>query len=157
MSGAASEPGLRVLGPKMAAARVVPIKIYDNTSKTSLGGKCSKDIFIAVKICSANYIFCRCWIGTSLGWKQIWAHKTKFWYLLGVFSKFSDGHPRHFHRGVPLSLSPPPPSPSRVRVNQRSGVEPNVNGAFTWMLMLGNICTLISCNTFTQWDRTVAE
>ena len=60
MSGAASEPGLRVLGPKMAAARVVPIKIYDNTSKTSLGGKCSKDIFIAVKICSANYIFCRC-------------------------------------------------------------------------------------------------
>ena len=25
------------------------------------------------------------------------AHKTRFWYLLGVFS---DEHPRHFYRGV---------------------------------------------------------
>ena len=29
------------------------------------------------------------------------AHKTSFWYLLGVFSKFSDEHPRHFYKGVP--------------------------------------------------------
>ena len=31
------------------------------------------------------------------------ALKTRFWYgLLGMFSKFSDEHPRHFYRGVPL-------------------------------------------------------
>ena len=29
------------------------------------------------------------------------AHKTRFWYLLGGLSKFSDEHPRHFYRGVP--------------------------------------------------------
>ena len=27
-------------------------------------------------------------------------HKTRFWYLLGVSSKFSDEHPLHFDRGV---------------------------------------------------------
>ena len=34
------------------------------------------------------------------------AHKTRFWYLLEVFSKFSDEHPHHFYRGVPLPLPP---------------------------------------------------
>ena len=29
------------------------------------------------------------------------AHKTRFWYLLGVLSKFSDEHPRPFYRKVP--------------------------------------------------------
>ena len=29
------------------------------------------------------------------------AHITRLWYLLEVFSKFSDEHPRHFYRGVP--------------------------------------------------------
>ena len=29
------------------------------------------------------------------------AHKTRFWYLLGVFSKFSNEHPRLLYRGVP--------------------------------------------------------
>ena len=29
------------------------------------------------------------------------AHKTRFWFLLGGLSKFSDEHPRHFYRGVP--------------------------------------------------------
>ena len=33
------------------------------------------------------------------------AHKTRFWYFLGVFSKFSDEHPLHFYTGV----TPPPP------------------------------------------------
>ena len=28
------------------------------------------------------------------------AHKTRFWYLLGVFSKFPDKHLRHFYKGV---------------------------------------------------------
>ena len=34
------------------------------------------------------------------------AHKTGFWYLLVMFSKFSDEHPRHFYRGVPPGNSP---------------------------------------------------
>ena len=34
------------------------------------------------------------------------AHKTRFWYLLGVLSKFCDERPRLFYRGVP---SPHPP------------------------------------------------
>lgn len=29
------------------------------------------------------------------------AHKIRFWYLLGVFSKFPDEHPPHIHRGAP--------------------------------------------------------
>ena len=29
------------------------------------------------------------------------AHKTIFWYLLGVLSKFSNEHPRPFYRRVP--------------------------------------------------------
>ncbi len=29
------------------------------------------------------------------------AHKMRFWYLLGVFSKLTGKHPRHFYRGVP--------------------------------------------------------
>ena len=33
------------------------------------------------------------------------AHETRFWYLLGVFSKFSDRYPRHFYRGVPRGVS----------------------------------------------------
>ena len=33
------------------------------------------------------------------------AHKPRFWYLLGVLSKFSNEHPRPFYRRVPL---PPP-------------------------------------------------
>ena len=28
------------------------------------------------------------------------AYKTRFWYLVGVFSKFSDEHPSNFYRGV---------------------------------------------------------
>ena len=33
------------------------------------------------------------------------AHETRFWYLLGVFSKFSDGCPCHFYRVVPRGVS----------------------------------------------------
>ena len=40
------------------------------------------------------------------------AHKTKFWYLLGVLSKFSDKHPRPFYRRVP----PPPPQVEAYRL-----------------------------------------
>ena len=28
------------------------------------------------------------------------AHETRFCHLLGLFSKFSDEHPRHFYTGV---------------------------------------------------------
>ena len=34
------------------------------------------------------------------------AHKTRFWYFLGVFSKFCDDYPRHFYGRLP---HPPPP------------------------------------------------
>ena len=34
-----------------------------------------------------------------------YAHKTEFWYLLGVLFKVSDDHPYHFNMEVP-----PPPS-----------------------------------------------
>ena len=34
------------------------------------------------------------------------AHKTRFWYLLEVFSNFSDEHPHHFYREIPLPLPP---------------------------------------------------
>ena len=38
--------------------------------------------------------------------KNCWdyAHRTEFWYLLGVLFKTSDDHPRHFYVGVPPSL-----------------------------------------------------
>ena len=45
-----------------------------------------------------------CLLGVEMSFGH--AHKARFWYLLGVFSKFSDEHPRHFYRGVP-----PPPGP----------------------------------------------
>ena len=34
------------------------------------------------------------------------AHKTRFWYLLEVFSKFSEEHSGHFYRGVPPFAGP---------------------------------------------------
>ena len=44
-----------------------------------------------------------------------------FWYLLGVFSKISDEHPRHFHTGVP----PPGPNPSSQFPN---AISPSAEG-----------------------------
>ena len=41
------------------------------------------------------------------------AHKTRFWYRLGVFSKFSDEHPRHLYKGVPPGVKAPPPHNTR--------------------------------------------
>ena len=35
------------------------------------------------------------------------AHKTSFWYLLEVFSKFFDENPRHFYGGVPRGGTSP--------------------------------------------------
>ena len=64
----------------------------------------------SVKICSASYIICCCWTVPLRGGNEFGARPlTRFWYLLGVFSKFSDQHPHHFHRGVP---APPPPQPN---------------------------------------------
>ena len=40
-----------------------------------------------------------CPLGVKMNLRH--AHKTRFWYLLGVFLKFSDEHPCHFYRGVP--------------------------------------------------------
>ena len=35
------------------------------------------------------------------------AHKTRFWYLLGVFSKFSAEQPCHFYGQYPPGIFPP--------------------------------------------------
>ena len=77
----------------MPAARVSRIKIYDNTFKNSLGRKCSKVIFITIKICRASYIINLLlfnWYFLGMEINLEYAHKTRFCYLLGVFSKFSD-------------------------------------------------------------------
>ena len=54
-----------------------------------------KNVFVPVIF----IIFC-CWSGIYLLGVEMnlrHAHKTRFWYHLGVFSKFSDKHPRHFY------------------------------------------------------------
>ena len=46
------------------------------------------------------------------------AHKTRFWNLFGVFSKFSDHHPHHFYRRVlPLGSSYKIISNTRLKLN----------------------------------------
>ena len=77
-------------------------------SKKSLRRKCSKVIIITIKICSASYynLLLLNWYLFGVEMNLGDSHKTRFWYLLEVFSKFSDEHPRHFIRGVP-----PPPLP----------------------------------------------
>ena len=52
------------------------------------------------------------------------AHKIRFWYLLGVFSKFPDEHPPHIYRGVPLGgfvgrLALPLVSKSLLEIRER--------------------------------------
>ena len=84
--------------------RFIKIKIYDNTFKNSLRRKSSKVIFITIKICSVSYIVWN-WYLLKVEMNLGHAHKTRFWYLLGVFSKIYDKQPRHFYRG----LHPPPP------------------------------------------------
>ena len=85
--------------------RFIRIKIYDNTFKNSLRRKGSKVIFITIKICSVSYIVWN-WYLLKVEMNLGHAHKTRFWYLLGVFSKIYDKQPRHFYRGL---HHPPPP------------------------------------------------
>ena len=40
-------------------------KIYDNTFKKFLVRKCSQVMFAIIKVRSASYKICCCWIGTS--------------------------------------------------------------------------------------------
>ena len=87
--------------------RFIRIKIYNNSFKKSLRRKCSKVNFIAIKICSANDSFVVVELiplGGGGGMNLGHAHKTRFWYLLGVVSKFSKEHLRHFYRGVPPGI-----------------------------------------------------
>ena len=88
--------------------RFIRIKIYHNTFKNSLRRKGSTVIFITIKICSASYIDLN-WYLLKVEMNLGHAHKTRFWYLLGVFWKISDKHPCHFYRG--LHHHPPPPHP----------------------------------------------
>ena len=77
--------------------RFIRIKIYGNTFKNSLRRRGSKVIFITIKICSASFIVLN-WYLLKVEMNLGHAHKTRFWYLFGVFSKISDKHPRHFYR-----------------------------------------------------------
>ena len=62
--------------------------------------------FFALKRPYHWQLICYFRIGTSKGckWIQSHAHKMRFWYLLGVFSKISNEHPHNFHRGAPLGF-----------------------------------------------------
>ena len=93
--------------------RFIRIKIYENTFKNSLRRKGWKVIFITIKICSASYIVLN-WYLLKVEMNLGHAHKTRFWYLFGVFSKISDKHPRHFYR----------------RLHPRSGVK---NQLLSWL------------------------
>ena len=77
--------------------RFIRIKIYGNTFKNSLRRRGSKVIFITIKICSASFVVLN-WYLLKVEMNLGHAHKTRFWYLFGVFSKISDKHPRHFYR-----------------------------------------------------------
>ena len=81
----------------MTAARVVSIPFR------GLRVACSKVIaqgYRSEKCIRASYIMFCCWIGIYLFGVEMnlrHAHKTRFWYHLGVFSKFFDDHPRQFY------------------------------------------------------------
>ena len=51
---------------------------------------------LPIEICSASYIVSN-WYLLGVEVNLGHAHKTRFWYLLGVFSKFSAEQPRHFY------------------------------------------------------------
>ena len=61
---------LSVLKPKMTATRVDTLyedkDLWQCFHEKSLRRKCPKVIFITIKICSASYIICCCWVGTAI-------------------------------------------------------------------------------------------
>ena len=127
-----------MLKSKITAARVlsVPfrglIKIYDNTCKKSLRAKCSKVIFINIEICSACYIICCCWIGTSKGWKWIWDMPIKqdsgtFWGCIYVWLVM--------HQSIPAALSPNPPPLSRADPQVLAFFWPWMANSWGWGLL----------------------
>ena len=82
----------------MTAARVVSIPFR------GLRVACSKVIAQGCRsekcICASyiyNFLLLKWYIPLRVEMNLRHAHKTRFWYHLGVFSKFSDEHPRHFY------------------------------------------------------------
>ena len=69
-------------------------KDYDNTFKKSLRRKCSNVIFVTVEICSAIYhnFLSLNWYLLGIEMNLGHVHKTRFRYLIGEFSNFSDEH-----------------------------------------------------------------
>ena len=61
---------------------------------------------LPIEICSASYIVLN-WYLLGVEVNLGHAHKTRFWYLLGVFSKFSAEQPRHFYGQYPPGIFPP--------------------------------------------------
>ena len=80
------------------------MKLYDNTFKKSSRRKCSKVIFIIIKICRTSYMICCYWIGTSLIGVEMnlgHAHKTRFWYLFrGVLAIFRQAAPSFLYKNT---------------------------------------------------------
>ena len=61
---------------------------------------------LPIEICSSSYIVLN-WYLLGVEVNLGHAHKTRFWYLLGVFSKFSAEQPRHFYGQYPPGIFPP--------------------------------------------------
>ena len=95
---------LRVLKPKITAAEL----------SRYLLGTCGKVIIAQgyrsekIYLCHGCNLLLLNWYLFGVEMNLGHAHKTRFWYLLGVpvFSKFSDEHPRLYHRV--LNVTHPP-------------------------------------------------
>ena len=61
---------------------------------------------LPIEICSASCIVSN-WYLLGVKVNLGHAHKTRLWYLLGVFSKFSAEQPRHFYGQYPPGIFPP--------------------------------------------------
>ena len=112
-----------VLKPKMTAARIVSVPFKVRLSPRVIDLKLMYLLRYANKFLEFFLFEIRCPVNLlSLNWCLLGvemdlghAHKKRFWYLLGVLSKFSDEHPRHFYRGVP----PPPPSAIKIQTDKK--------------------------------------
>ena len=96
---------LRVLKPKMTAARVVSVRFMTILSKSSWEESVQKSCFLLLKFA----------VRVEMNFGD--AHKTRCWYLLAVLPKFSDEHPCPFYRRVP----PPPPGVEVYRLTKLLG------------------------------------
>ena len=78
------------------------------------------------------------------------AYKTNFWYILGVFSKFSNKHPINF-----IGEFPPPPGPehSDFYFSHTTGSNARLTATTSPLLQTKQTLKCTSCNVrkITQW------